>query len=167
MPGIVPDVSAGGLPVSSATVTNAVVPAAPFTVSCTALGLPNTCDGRILPKQINAIVSEMMALAACFTPAGSWACSNLNNMCTAFTSWATGTGPGTLQAQALSAIGFKNCAGVAHAANATIPSCTEMTAAIGTAVSPAVIAGTAANNTANFIRVNDAFGVLQGYLFPA
>ena len=45
-----------------------------------ATALPANCEARIEPKQINAIVSEMLALAECYDADGPWDCTTINNM---------------------------------------------------------------------------------------
>jgi hypothetical protein len=203
MAGLIPIAAAGGVPVSTASVKNAAVPAAPFVVSGTMSALPSDCTARILPEQINAIVSELMSLAACFAPSGTWTTASLNNLCSAFTSFVNGTGPGSLGSAVLTALNWKTCSGTAHAVNDTIPTCAEMTTAISTALaalptdrflqsaaynpvtntltmtmssgSPVLIdlstllsdvSNAAHDNPASFVPLNDAFGVLQGYIFP-
>jgi hypothetical protein len=79
---------AAGLPTNPPDVTNAYSPAPAFTSSCLLTALPNTCDARIEPQQINAIVSEMLSLAECMNPTGVWDCTSLRNLCVAFTAWA-------------------------------------------------------------------------------
>lgn len=84
MPGIIPVAAAGAVSIGSASVENAVVPDAPFDLTCDPLALPSNCNARILPKQINAIVSELLALAAAMDPDGVWDCNELNNLSEAF-----------------------------------------------------------------------------------
>ena len=50
--------------------------------------LPSNCDARIEPRQINAIVSELISFAECIDPTGTWDCNSLKNLCAAFTEWA-------------------------------------------------------------------------------
>jgi hypothetical protein len=50
--------------------------------------LPSDCDARIEPRQINAIVSELVNLAVCLDPDGPWDCDTLSNLCNAFAAWA-------------------------------------------------------------------------------
>jgi hypothetical protein len=89
MVGIVPNTSSGAVPVGTIGLTNVVQPPAPFTVTCAPLkGVPDGCGGQITPAQINAIVSELLALAACMAPNGTWNCTSLDNLCSAFSSYA-------------------------------------------------------------------------------
>jgi hypothetical protein len=61
------------------------VPAPAFEISpCDYLALPSDCTARIESKQLNAIVSEMIALAECWNPTGPWDCGVLTNLCAAF-----------------------------------------------------------------------------------
>jgi hypothetical protein len=70
-------------------VENAYCPAAQFVITpCNPTGLPSTCDARIEPRQINAIVSELLSFAECLDPSGPWNCNSLQNLCAAFTAWA-------------------------------------------------------------------------------
>lgn len=106
MTAVLPDASNGGLPYRTvsgacsvpAAVQNAYCPAAAFTTTCDLTALPSDCTARITAAQINAIVSEMLALAECFNPTGTWNCASLTNLCSNFTAYRTGTGPGTLDA---------------------------------------------------------------------
>jgi hypothetical protein len=59
-----------------------------FTIGCDYVVLPQNCDARIFPSQINAIVSEMIALMQCFDPDGTFDCDSVNNLCTTFTVYA-------------------------------------------------------------------------------
>lgn len=96
MPGIFPEELAGGLVVRDEAgvalnppgVERAYSPPAAFVSSCPITGLPSDCDARIEPRQINAIVSELVALAECFDSTGPWDCSSLKNLCNTFTAWA-------------------------------------------------------------------------------
>jgi hypothetical protein len=97
MPGILPDIeTAGGVvyrdvngsPTNPPDVNNAYPPAPPFHSTCELTALPSNCDARIEPKQINAIVSELLSLAECWDPFGSWDCDQLRNLCAAFSAWA-------------------------------------------------------------------------------
>jgi hypothetical protein len=96
MPSIFPDVeSAGALVVRDAAgvalhpdgVQNAYSPPATYVANCLITGLPSDCEARIEPRQINAIVSELVALAECLDPNGPWDCSSLKNLCAAFEAW--------------------------------------------------------------------------------
>lgn len=96
MTGIIPVTGAGGVAYNSASVENTHLPDAPFTISCPYLGLPSNCTARILPKQINAITSELLNLGACFDPDGTWDCNSVTNLCTLFTQYRTDPNPGTV-----------------------------------------------------------------------
>lgn len=93
--GIFPEDAAGGLPIrnpdgsptNNPDIQNAYVPAPGFVSTCTMTALPSDCEARIEPRQINAIVSELVALAECMDPNGPWDCTKLNNLCAAFTVW--------------------------------------------------------------------------------
>lgn len=97
MPGIFPEIeSAGavvyrtieGVPTHPPEVQNARSPDIPFVATCELTALPANCDARIEPKQINAIVSELVSLAECWDPNGPWNCDSLTNLCAAFVAWA-------------------------------------------------------------------------------
>lgn len=60
-----------------------------FTTDCDITGLPTDCTARIEPKQINAIVSELMAFANQLNPTGSWTCENENNLAVNFAAYAS------------------------------------------------------------------------------
>jgi len=96
MPGALPEITTAGAvvyrdsagnPTSPPEVHNAYSPLPAFKSTCDLTALPSNCDARIEAKQINAIVSELLALAECFNPNGTWDCTKLNNLCTAFTAW--------------------------------------------------------------------------------
>jgi hypothetical protein len=78
---------AAGNPTLPANVQNAYPPLPAFISTCDLTALPSDCDARIEPKQINAIVSEMVSLAECFDADGPWNCDSLNNLCSAFNVW--------------------------------------------------------------------------------
>jgi hypothetical protein len=158
MTGIVPNASSGALIIGSTNVTNMVTLPATFTVSCPQLGLPNDCTAKITPAQINAMVSELMSLAACFAPDGTWTCTSLTNLCSAFNSYVDGTGLNTLQGDVLKALDWKDCAGNQHVATAIIPTCAEVVAMIA-AQTPLIVSPEADN-----MIVEDAGG--QAYLSP-
>ncbi|MBO4228386.1 hypothetical protein [Bradyrhizobium neotropicale] len=65
-------------------VPSAYVPAPAFVSSCLITALPAE---RIEAKQINAIVSELLALAEGFDPDGPWDCNVLTNLRAAFAEW--------------------------------------------------------------------------------
>jgi hypothetical protein len=81
-----------GTPTGATNVQNAYVPASGFVANCELTALPNDCTARIEAKQINAIVSELTALAQCFDPNGPWDCNSLTNLCAAFSTWALSGG---------------------------------------------------------------------------
>ena len=96
MPGILPEVIAGGIVYRDATgsalhppnVVNAYPPVPAFISTCELTALPSDCTARIEPRQINAIVSELLSFAECLDPNGPWSCESLTNLCSAFTVWA-------------------------------------------------------------------------------
>jgi len=67
---------------------NADCPDPAYKSTCDITALPSNCDARIEPRQINAIVSELLNFAACIDPTGTWNCDSLRNLCAAFTNWA-------------------------------------------------------------------------------
>lgn len=95
MTGIFPEAVAGGLvirnpdgtPTNPPGVQSAYVPAPGYVSDCDLTALPSDCTARIEAKQINAIVSELLALAECFDPDGPWQCTAPNNLCMSFTTW--------------------------------------------------------------------------------
>jgi hypothetical protein len=96
---IFPTVEAGGVQVRDPNGYEIIPPLAekaypplpPFVVTpCDYLALPSDCTARIEAKQINAIVSEMVALAECWMPGGPWDCNSLQNLCVAFRSMGLG-----------------------------------------------------------------------------
>lgn len=78
---------AAGNPTNPPNVFNAYPPLPEFLSTCLLTALPSTCDARIEPRQINAIVSELLAFAECLDPTGTWDCNSLKNLCAAFTVW--------------------------------------------------------------------------------
>lgn len=94
--GVLPEDSAGavivrdaaGNPTYPADVEKAFIPQPAFISTCELTALPSTCDARIEPRQINAIISELISFAECLDPNGPWDCAALNNICVAFTEWA-------------------------------------------------------------------------------
>jgi hypothetical protein len=77
-----------GAPTNPVGVEQAYVPAPAYVSTCDLTALPSTCEARIEPKQINAIVSELLSFAECLAPTGPWDCASLKNLCTAFSQWA-------------------------------------------------------------------------------
>jgi hypothetical protein len=71
-------------------------PPGSYTSTCDLTTLPSNCDARIEPRQINAIVSELLGLAACMNPVGIWNCDSLNNLCIAFQSWTSANASGVI-----------------------------------------------------------------------
>ena len=104
--GAMPDVLSGGIVVRNAlgvatnpvNVPNAYVPSAAFTSSAPLAAWTNDCTAKFDPAQLNAIVSELIALAEALNPTGAWTNSAVNNVATKLTAWLTGTGPNTLYA---------------------------------------------------------------------
>jgi hypothetical protein len=78
----------------------------------------------VLPSQINAIVSEMLSLAVCMDPTGAWNCTSVNNLCSAFTAYASN---GTALATTL---GFIDCNGLPIGSGAQLASCIDVQNAI-------------------------------------
>lgn len=60
------------------------IPPAEFTMGCTYVVLAENCEARILPSQINSMVSEMLALTVAFEPEGDFDCTSVENMAEAF-----------------------------------------------------------------------------------
>lgn len=77
-----------GAPTHPENVANAYPPAADFSSTCLLTALPSDCSARIEPRQLNAIVSELLSFAECLDPDGAWNCNSLQNICTSFTQWA-------------------------------------------------------------------------------
>jgi hypothetical protein len=96
MPGILPEQETGGLvyrdaagiPLNVPGVFNAYSPSQAFISTCELTALPSDCTARIEPRQINAIVSELLSFAECLDPNGPWDCNSLRNLCSSFTAWA-------------------------------------------------------------------------------
>jgi hypothetical protein len=95
LPSIFPELTAGGLvvrdaagnPTNPPAVERAYVPPAAYAITCLETALPSDCTARIEPRQLNAVVSELVALAECFDPNGPWDCNSLRNLCAAFQAW--------------------------------------------------------------------------------
>jgi len=105
MTSIFPTAAAGGLAVRNNTtgaalnppaVENDYSPKPPYVMNCTYYGLPSDCTARIEPRQINAIVSELVALAECMDPNGPWDCALLTNLCRSFTAFRASVTPASL-----------------------------------------------------------------------
>ena len=88
MTGILPNGSNGalvyqtqaGVCVPPPNVTNTYCVPNGFTLGCDLTALPNDCTAVIHPSQINAIVSELIALAAAVNPTGVWNCGSNGNL---------------------------------------------------------------------------------------
>lgn len=78
---------AAGNPTIPPDVHNAYPPKPAFYSTCLLTALPSTCDARIEPGQVNAIVSELVSFAECLNPTGTWNCDSLKNLCAAFSAW--------------------------------------------------------------------------------
>lgn len=95
MPGIFPDLINGGLVIRDEdgtctpqlNVENAFCPPATFITSCKITALPSDCTARLSARQLNAIVSEILCLAATLTPEGEWDCEDTCNLSAAFSAW--------------------------------------------------------------------------------
>lgn len=95
MAGVFPNTSSGGAIVRDSSgnclnpvnVENAYCPPPSYGVGCDLTALPNTCAAQITPRQINAIVSEMLCFAVSLRPSGSWNCGNLCNISSSFQQW--------------------------------------------------------------------------------
>lgn len=87
MPGIIPDSGTHSVNWNAPNVEGVTPIPDDFSISCTYRVLPSDCNYRILPEQINALVSEMINLAACFDPEGTWHCGQLDNLCNTFTTF--------------------------------------------------------------------------------
>jgi len=117
MPSIFPEDHAGGVPIRDAVgnptnppnVQGAYAPAPAFVSSCPITALPSDCTARIEPRQINAIVSELVSFAECLDPDGPWDCNSLRNLCAAFSVWAEtnagGGGSGDVVMDGVSIVG--------------------------------------------------------------
>jgi hypothetical protein len=106
MPSIFPDQNTGGgvvyrdaagNPIDLPHVHNAYSPAPGYIITCPPTALPSDCEARIEPIQINAIVSELLALSECWDANGPWDCTHLNNLCRAFREWAKLLDGGTFE----------------------------------------------------------------------
>jgi len=75
------------LPTNPPNVDGVLVPPVPFNIDCDMTALPNDCSVAVENRQVNAIVSELVNLAATMDPEGLWECSEYNNLATAFLAW--------------------------------------------------------------------------------
>lgn len=89
MSSILPASGSGSVLSTDPNVVNVYIPPESFSISCDYTALPSSCDARILPTQINAIVSEMIALMAYLNPDGSFDCFSVTNLTTSFNFYAT------------------------------------------------------------------------------
>jgi hypothetical protein len=102
MPGIMPDQMAGGVvvrngagaPTNPPNVVYAFVPPPAFVMTCPQTALPSDCTARVTPGQVNALQSEILALAATMNPTGTWNCNSATNLATMFSDWADANGLG-------------------------------------------------------------------------
>lgn len=104
MPGAIPNASSGAIIIRDSegnclnppNIINAYCPPPEFTTTCELRALPDDCTGRIMPSQINGIVSELLCLAVALTPEGEWDCAIPCNLSNAFASWVADTLPGII-----------------------------------------------------------------------
>ncbi len=100
MAGILPDEVNGGLVFRDidgncaipAGVQQVYCPPPTFDATCEMRALPSDCNARISAAQINAIVSELMALAVAMNPDGSWTCNSLTNLAANFAAYVGANG---------------------------------------------------------------------------
>ncbi|MGY3615653.1 hypothetical protein [Bradyrhizobium sp. USDA 10063] len=76
-----------GQPTNPPNVPSAYVPAPEYVITCPPTALPADCTARLEAKQVNAIVSELLALAEYYDPDGPWDCNSLTNLRAAFAEW--------------------------------------------------------------------------------
>lgn len=103
MPGIMPDVANGGVVVrtlagvctAQSEAPNAYCPPATFVTTCQVTALAEDCTARVMPSQLNAIVSELMCLAVALDPNGPWDCNSNCNLSAMFQTWAGNFQAGT------------------------------------------------------------------------
>lgn len=127
MSGIFASISAGGVALPNNSVQYGADVSAPFIVTCELLYLPSDCTAKILPSQINAFTSEMLNLAQCLDPDGTWDCSSLDNLCVAFTNWSVSA----LAAKADSSWVTAQINAVIGAAPGALDTLNELAAALG------------------------------------
>ena len=102
MSGIFPDAMFGGVIIRNTIgvgtnppgVVNAYVPPSTFVSTCQITALPSDCVGRFAPQQMNAIQSELLALAVALNPSGTWNCGSVNNLAAGFAAWSNTPAPG-------------------------------------------------------------------------
>lgn len=100
MGSILPTIGSGGAvvrdgdgnDVTPPSVQNAYVPAEELEASCDVTALPSDCTTRVAPAQVNAIVSELLALFWAITPSAVFNCASVTNLATALTAWKTSIG---------------------------------------------------------------------------
>lgn len=144
MPGILPDIGNGGVIIRNDLgvclnppgILNAYCPNADFLSSCQLTALPSDCTARITAAQINGIVSELIAFAECLNPEGTWVCNSVQNLCTAWNAWKTGTGPGSLGASVAAAIAFEDCNGAPILLGAALATCADLAAGLASIIIP-------------------------------
>jgi hypothetical protein len=93
---IFPDAASGGIVVrtvagacvAQSEAPNAYCPPATFVMNCNVTALAEDCSARVMPSQINAIVSELLCLGVALDPDGPWDCNSNCNLSTMFTTWA-------------------------------------------------------------------------------
>jgi hypothetical protein len=86
-------------------VHNTYCPPDTYVMNCEVAAIPSTCEARIEPRQINAIVSELLSLAECLDPDGPWDCNSVSNLCAAFEAWALANNPALPLIDGVSIIG--------------------------------------------------------------
>lgn len=149
MTGIIPDASKGGVavvdgggnPTNPPGVTNAYVPALPFTTSCTLRYYGSDCPTtRYDPQQINAFQSEMICLAEKMDPDGAWSCDSLCNLGAAFSNFADGIQPA-----------LQDCAGDPLPEGTQVATCDDLFCQWA--------------SVPRHMQINDAFGVVDHFAF--
>ena len=177
MSSIFPDSAFGGVVTRNAAGLAVALPAGAINVRVPPAafkftgGLPTaydlTCTTRWSPPMMNAIVSEMVALAEAMTPTGTWNSSNLNNLAAAFAAWAAANAPNAADVgttltdnPATSALTYTNEVGAVTTAR-------RVSADAGNLVTPGTDGGAFLNSSSIAgINVTDAFGTVIGKLIP-
>lgn len=97
MAGIFPETGNGGVVYRTAdgecldtTAENTYCPGPDFIANCDMTALSSNCNARLTPAQINAIVSELVALAEAMDPGMTWDCEAVNNLATALENFDVG-----------------------------------------------------------------------------
>lgn len=76
----------------------AYVPGPDFTTSTIITALRTRCrQTELSPEQMNALVSELLALAEFMNPSGHWDAHDVRNLAAAWQMWMTRPGPGSLE----------------------------------------------------------------------